>query len=1138
MNADLVQILDGLKGLPWPMIGQVGAFLGITLFVFWMLKSTTFVGRLGRSLEETVFTNWRLAVLGTTGIVLSLVAGYTTFDGLRNFTGGGMLSLLATIGIQGVMLVTAWLIGESFATGMNHRAAEGGGRRPADPIIGGFLGLVLVAIVFYWLLKSNDATIGWTGNSSAQLDRFSNIALYFALGVIVLAIIAFNRNSDLALPYVQSGRIIIKNAILWVMFLICMSTSVFFSFDSHFSGIFSAEERKRAADIRSVNQIAGTVADIGARIQTRQIDEAQRLFDTDAWLGYERQLDAVIKIANDSPRLIREQITRELEEQKSRIAGLEEKRANAQSGSAGLSTRKVSLSEELTRLSAERPEVTSQVQAQKAVVAEIEKRFDEQRAKTLAEEKGVEGSGKVGQGQFWRASKADEVKIQSELQVARERLRPAETRLIAIDRRLGTIKSEMAQIDGDLAKLRGESETAAQMISVAQSSKGTDAQNFDPASGVAGLERARQLFRQKPEQAALADIQNQCAVLASAAGRVKDLQDAAARIDCDPKQASEAASRVFALNQGLAIFSQNCAGGEKLPQTGGTDALLSFGRKCLQDSGLPSKDSAELSARMSALDLNRDDKAHRFVVTWNAFQDGNRLAYLALAIAITIDGLVFMSGLFGANAVRSPLSDVPSSKARSASQLEDIIDNALLPHSFDSARAVLGAMRPMTPHDGFTARIILDENDPQSADIKRVLTAAATIGAVRELSGREHAYEVRSELFEYLSTVSKRAFEASKEHANLAELERTVMVALMPADRMQANADTVLNYMHPIQESPTLLEKLGLQGPHGFMAEIIMTEVEDADKRTVRNALNAGATLNCVQRGDQHHYFVKGDFYKTLVRIRARLMSSTAAGRPAIAGPAGGSAYGGSLNVATPEVAHDVRRQIESPKKPPRNDNAAREPLREPAYAPAVAPGSIPAAGAAAPIDLQLLYNRFASQLLTAARLDPMSFELVAHRDLNEAAINAGKAVDSLKEAAPSLGREVARHERMIETSVQRAYEALAIEAGSDEDALNALEDAYADVRSSIAALMLAPRGPFESIVDRMIRELEQAAAPDDGHRDIDHHLLIRLRSLRASLQGLDRRSAQSWETAGNIVFRYDEQPTDIAMPRVASTGH
>jgi hypothetical protein len=79
--------------------------------------------------------------------------------------------------------------------------------------------------------------------------------------------------------------------------------------------------------------------------------------------------------------------------------------------------------------------------------------------------------------------------------------------------------------------------------------------------------------------------------------------------------------------------------------------------------------------------MNRDDKAHRFVVTWNAFLDGNRLAYLSLTLAIGVDLLVFMSGLFGAQALRSPLSDVPSPKAQSAHQLEAIIEAALCPTS-------------------------------------------------------------------------------------------------------------------------------------------------------------------------------------------------------------------------------------------------------------------------------------------------------------------------------------------------------------------------------------------------------------------------------------------------------------------------
>ena len=122
--------------------------------------------------------------------------------------------------------------------------------------------------------------------------------------------------------------------------------------------------------------------------------------------------------------------------------------------------------------------------------------------------------------------------------------------------------------------------------------------------------------------------------------------------------------------------------------------MFGFARRCVQDAGLPSRDTANLRQQINVIELNRDDKAHRFVVTSNAFQDGNKLAYLALAIAIAIDALVFMSGLFGANAVRSPLSDVPSHKGRSARQLEDVVQNALLPDKFENAMLRLTRSNP------------------------------------------------------------------------------------------------------------------------------------------------------------------------------------------------------------------------------------------------------------------------------------------------------------------------------------------------------------------------------------------------------------------------------------------------------------
>jgi hypothetical protein len=89
----------------------IAAIAVMTLFgLFWKVRV-----RLGKALEETMFSNWRLALLGSTGVILTMASGYTTWDGMRNFTGEGVLSAMVTFGIQGVMLIVAWLIGESFA---------------------------------------------------------------------------------------------------------------------------------------------------------------------------------------------------------------------------------------------------------------------------------------------------------------------------------------------------------------------------------------------------------------------------------------------------------------------------------------------------------------------------------------------------------------------------------------------------------------------------------------------------------------------------------------------------------------------------------------------------------------------------------------------------------------------------------------------------------------------------------------------------------------------------------------------------------------------------------------------------------------------------------------------------------------
>ena len=127
--------LDSLNSLlpASPVLTQIGVYFGLISAVYLFFRHTSAGKRTTSTIEETVFSNWRLALLGSTSVVLSLVAGYTTFDGLRNFTGGGTLSLAATFGIQGVMLVAAWLIGESFASGMNYVEPIAGGASAVNP---------------------------------------------------------------------------------------------------------------------------------------------------------------------------------------------------------------------------------------------------------------------------------------------------------------------------------------------------------------------------------------------------------------------------------------------------------------------------------------------------------------------------------------------------------------------------------------------------------------------------------------------------------------------------------------------------------------------------------------------------------------------------------------------------------------------------------------------------------------------------------------------------------------------------------------------------------------------------------------------------------------------------------------------
>ncbi len=1028
-----------------------------------------------RKIEDTVLSNWRLALLGATGVVLSLASGWTTWDGMRNFTQEPLLSFMITFGIQGVMLIAAWLIGETFATGMSVQAAGAprGINRGLQAVLGGIAGILLfLALMAIVLQSTGNIDLSGTTTSDLGWSKLGDQLLIFTAGLMIVALLVIYATSDIIKPYLQGSRIILKNAALWVMFFACMTTSVFFSFDSLFTAIFPQSERIRAAELRAQNQVAGIVADIGQTTERRRIQEAEALFTSPGWQAYDKQLTNLATAAQGAEGEIERYFSEQVEAKNRTIKEQQERIATAQSSQAGIANKKTSLVEEKSRLAAERPELAAIYAKKKSDLDAKAREVDAKRVEAMAEDKGVEGTGKVGKGPIYRERMTELAKLRAAYKIAEERTNNAKKRLNTVESRIAQIDRELATIDGDLATFHAEAQTAEQRIRLALG-KGEeeDAQRFDPTRILADFEKAKAEFRQKPDEEHLTSLHQQCSQLLSAMASTEVTKAKIAGIDCDPKQASEAAAVMFGLNAGAKTFNSNCAGGERLEANKGADQLFGFARRCLADSGLPSQETDELRTKINSAELNRDDKAHRFVVTWNAFQDGNRLAYLALGIAIAIDLLVFMSGLFGANAVRSPLSDVPSFKARTAQQLEAIIENALLPDTFETARLTLRSLRPITNVSGFMAEVRPEQLDHHSAGrVLAVLNAGATIHAV-EYDAAGQRYLVRSELFEFLSVVAKKAFEASDHHVNLAELEKIVGVALLP--NLSQNADTVLHYIHPMSED------------RGFTGEIKLDEVVPEHIRVVRNTLNAGATLGRVQRAgsDAKHYFVHRDFYRTLAVIRARTMVSDY-GQMQIESAPPEQTFGGSLS--EPSKAIEDKRHDE--------DEAG------------------PAANQAHLLDEMAADQKaqYLAELLDALHVDPETYAQCSGPALS-AAVAANEAFSRARSSNQLLDKALAARDEQARMSLEQAYSLRNNQLRpGQERKKQLLRVAYQEIAQNWPVLMLFPNGPYEQDLRALVEALEPDAGA--GHLSSEQTALYDVaRTLFETFRGNGRGNEFSW---------------------------
>jgi hypothetical protein len=340
-----------------------------------------------------------------------------------------------------------------------------------------------------------------------------------------------------------------------------------------------------------------------------------------------------------------------------------------------------------------------------------------------------------------------------------------------------------------------------------------------------------------------------------------------------------------------------------------------------------------------------------------------------------------------------------------------------------------------------------------------VLNAGSTISAV-DYDEAADRYLVRAELYEFLAIVAKRSFQADKANVDLAELEKLVGVALLPD--INRNAETVLHYMHPIDED------------RGFTAEINLAEVEPDDKRTVRSTLNAAATLGRVQRAGKNasYFFIHRDLYKTLARIRARTLMADY-GQPRLAGSQPqGERFGGSITERAKAIEH---------KPAPRSEAETTE-----------------------------VRAGFVSHMLTALNIEPATWNRVSG-SVYASALAANEAFGRARRSNHALDAPLAKRDEQARDTFNQAYGHLKGKLQPQQSwEHQVLADAYRELDQSWPVLMLMPNGPYESLLRDIVETLEADAGAGRLSGE-DNAFFESARSLAEAFNANGRNSDASW---------------------------
>jgi len=538
-------------------------------------------------------------------IALSLASAERTFEGMRSFTGSQTLSagvsVLITFGVQMLMLVLAWRIGDAYATG-------------GAPIMPG----------------------------AARAPSFSARGIWRAM----------------------SRSFLVRNFLLLASFFICAVICVFFSFDAFYQGISSEDHRTTVSNDAAKAIVRKIDTELGRKLEVRQNEIADKLTAGSDQEEYAKHIKAIIATADD-PAVIEIFKAREAGRRKDnedRLTALNEAKKKAQlkiNDADRVRKEAVTAKEKLeTDLEASNKELTK-LQERQAVLDRgiADRQVEIDKAQTLKDKEDTDGNGKFkkdgepnsGKGEKYRKYEAawkDRIKEKETLErEKREFDRGVTTKAAARD----SLKKQIATAELDVADAEAGLKTAQAASSDPQS--GLDASETQSLPGPASLpvekaklQAAQDVFGTVRTKDNWAKIEVQCNALLSLLREPPEVREKTAALRCSPPVAMRAlADDLATLVNRRAEFKTVCS--DAVGSKSQFAELVAHGWTCLRAAQL---DDKALEDQLLSVSQEQDKNAHTFTRTIKAFERGDTLAYIAVVIAVCLDGLIFLCGIWGA----------------------------------------------------------------------------------------------------------------------------------------------------------------------------------------------------------------------------------------------------------------------------------------------------------------------------------------------------------------------------------------------------------------------------------------------------------------------------------------------------------